>query len=862
MKRRLITLMTCALPILLAVAASTAPATRLSMLPARVAIAPVETTVGVSSGVPTPPPEERPELRIALVPAPPPGAEARGQRRPRPPAPVPGARRRQTNAPGDELSFPKDLSLGAEAHGGSTASVLDPSAAMNGDVILYTGNWFAAVSVDAGASWRYLDPTTFFPGAAGGFCCEQVVHYSPQSDLFFWALLYIPDGANENTLRIAFASTAEVTSNTWHWLDLTSQLVGLPGKFLDGVDLSAAATQLAVTANSYDSNGAPASTLIARIPYADLADGGTVAFSYFRSDMNATTASNFGFRCAQSCGTRIYWASHNTTSQLRFFFWDDASLNLSFISINVGAWSAADYVSNTPDGKNWLGRADSRILTGALTGNEVWFLWNAGRGGRYALPQPYVEAVRIQKDTFAVLGDPILWNPDTAYAYAALCANSNGEVGVTTCFGGPTTMPGHQVGILTGTVRWGGGVIGSHGPNGNGWGDYLSLRPFAPNGALFVATGYSLQGGGGNINAVPHLVLFGRSGDVQSLRVTAPNGGETWDIGSSQSITWSAANVAGSIRIEISRDGGQSYATLIDSTANDGSESWSVAGPATSQARIRVRGVTNGQLVDASDADFTIRQPGGGIDSPATFALANGGGPAGTQFTLRLSFDPHGAQVSVGIFDLIFDATRLTFVKSTRLALPGAASVDTSAVGGDPGRIRHIIQGGVTAWSAGDIIEVAFRAAAGVAPGSTTPVTLVLRDTASPGVRVTSPDARSNNAAAAGGLVTFDSQLGGTLQVVDQVNFGKVKVRSRRSRLLTITNTHSAEALHVTVSEPTRPFKRVSGSTDATIDPGQSIELTLQFKPKQRGKFTSFLTLTTSDPNRANVQVTLVGKGK
>ncbi|HJW76162.1 MAG TPA: FG-GAP-like repeat-containing protein [Thermoleophilia bacterium] len=84
--------------------------------------------------------------------------------------------------------------------------------------------------------------------------------------------------------------------------------------------------------------------------------------------------------------------------------------------------------------------------------------------------------------------------------------------------------------------------------------------------------------------------------------VTAPNGGERWALGSTQTIAWTPGNGA-DVTIELSRDNGSTWTPLFTSTANDGSESWTVSGSATSQARVRISNLSGS---DVSDACFTI----------------------------------------------------------------------------------------------------------------------------------------------------------------------------------------------------------------------------------------------------------------
>jgi hypothetical protein len=109
-------------------------------------------------------------------------------------------------------------------------------------------------------------------------------------------------------------------------------------------------------------------------------------------------------------------------------------------------------------------------------------------------------------------------------------------------------------------------------------------------------------------------VEFGTSGNtdfvvaVASITVTAPNGGESWPVGSDQTIQWNSSGVTGNIRLDVSRNGGSTWDTLTYNTANDGSEVWRVTGSATTQARVRVLSVNNPSVWDVSDANFSIME--------------------------------------------------------------------------------------------------------------------------------------------------------------------------------------------------------------------------------------------------------------
>jgi len=105
-----------------------------------------------------------------------------------------------------------------------------------------------------------------------------------------------------------------------------------------------------------------------------------------------------------------------------------------------------------------------------------------------------------------------------------------------------------------------------------------------------------------NVHSAVHLA----QAEPGSLTVTAPNGGGSWVIGGAQTIRWSSAGVSGNVRIELSRNNGSTWTTLLSSVPNTGAQSWTVTGPATTQARIRISSVTGAATSDTSDASFAI----------------------------------------------------------------------------------------------------------------------------------------------------------------------------------------------------------------------------------------------------------------
>ncbi len=99
---------------------------------------------------------------------------------------------------------------------------------------------------------------------------------------------------------------------------------------------------------------------------------------------------------------------------------------------------------------------------------------------------------------------------------------------------------------------------------------------------------------------------FGFGTGAASLKVTSPNGGESFSAGSSHAITWTSSGVA-NVRLQLSQDGGTTWADLVASTpASAGSYSWTVPSQATAQALVRASDAASGSPSDTSDAVFTI----------------------------------------------------------------------------------------------------------------------------------------------------------------------------------------------------------------------------------------------------------------
>src|SRR6185436_9142279 len=96
--------------------------------------------------------------------------------------------------------------------------------------------------------------------------------------------------------------------------------------------------------------------------------------------------------------------------------------------------------------------------------------------------------------------------------------------------------------------------------------------------------------------------------DFKRYQVTAPNGGETWNVGATKTISWLGAEPA---TISLSVDGGVSYQPLLpDPAGGSATNSISLRVPHTPTKFARIRVDTADPIVggfDVSDSSFTIQ---------------------------------------------------------------------------------------------------------------------------------------------------------------------------------------------------------------------------------------------------------------
>jgi len=115
-------------------------------------------------------------------------------------------------------------------------------------------------------------------------------------------------------------------------------------------------------------------------------------------------------------------------------------------------------------------------------------------------------------------------------------------------------------------------------------------------------------------------------GDVQipaMIHILSPNGGETWEVGTTQSITWDSSGISERVKIEYSVNNGTSWTTIDTSVLNHGVFNWTVPDTPSDECLVRIS-TADSDIVqqDVSDAVFSIVPA---TSSAITVTSPNGG---------------------------------------------------------------------------------------------------------------------------------------------------------------------------------------------------------------------------------------------
>ncbi|MCA8969658.1 MAG: VCBS repeat-containing protein [Planctomycetes bacterium] len=380
-----------------------------------------------------------------------------------------------------------------------------------------TGNKWAALSTDSGASWSSVDPFSKFSSLDGGFCCDQRTMYASETDMTFWYLQYkYSSSTKRGSVRVAYCRGSELDNARFPFSKIFDpQFFGRPsGEWLDFPDVAISRKRIWFTSNIFDA---------ARNYKA------TVIWSMKLSEVHGTTPVNFlmtttvDIRLTQGAEDTMYAACHGAnTSTLHVYKFADEDMSHADFDVTVPAWTDGDrgkFVSKAPNGTNWLGRYDGYITAG-------YALPNAGEYGFGWASRPqtnrshvFCRFARIRESDDKLIAAQDIYNNNYAIAYPATHGNSAGGIGYVVAAGGSNLNPQSYCGIVDecypsffNQLFWSFTGTDSS-PANEEWGDYFTVQPHPVRTTMFVGTGMGIQTVFLVKDQIPEFAWFGRNHD-------------------------------------------------------------------------------------------------------------------------------------------------------------------------------------------------------------------------------------------------------------------------------------------------------------------------------------------------------------
>jgi len=364
----------------------------------------------------------------------------------------------------------------------------EPTVATAGNVVWYTGNSLpgnpasgfagAGYSLDGGRTFTYLKTSRLMPDNGLPSCCDQIVRYVPQANLFVWVIQYwcvSPDlncntVGHENRLRLAWATPEAVAANTvnpgaaWQYVDITPAGNGRTGQWFDRPNMAYGRKHVFLATNAFMPVRQPDGTtpqlcqgsLVVRIALSDLHPG-FKPWRYFNDGHCSIVPTSH-------TGPTMYLATRNSDSQLNIFRWDTLSNNYDTKQASTTTTPTVDWNSSAPDNVVWNTRSqDVRLQSATMHRGLLYVVSNAARrrctgncdvpfgrtvGGRTmqtasVLSNPGVQLMGINPgsffhddiDRFLSFSDAALMNPAIEGSGAA------GRLGLVSAAGGAWGRP-------------------------------------------------------------------------------------------------------------------------------------------------------------------------------------------------------------------------------------------------------------------------------------------------------------------------------------------------------------------------------------------------------------------------------------
>jgi hypothetical protein len=446
-----------------------------------------------------------------------------------------------------------------------------------------------------------------------------------------WVLLAVArkTSTNESSYLISVSDDSNPLGSWWNWnLDATlngststTNWADYPKMGYDSLDASGGA--IYVTSNQYGFSGAFKHAKLRILKKSELywtGSGGSLTWTDFWNWQNANGSPVFTWMPVHTLTSTdeeflVNTESPSLGSTLSLWAVTDpagASPALTRLAtVNIGTYSAPpDAVQPSPGLP--LDTIDSRLMQPAVYRSGYIYgsfpeAHNWGSGTVSAL-----RLLKISTGSASAVLNTTYGFDGFYYFFPSIYVDESDNIALVFNRTSPTEFAGiHYTGRLATDTTIQGSALLKAGQSSyqrvdsigrNRWGDYngIGLDP-ADNKTFWMISEYAKG------FTEWDTWIGGVTFDAKDITVSAPNGGEIWYAGDSETITWNSNNAGPDVRIEISRDGGFSWSTIVASTPNSGSLMWSVSGPLSTTCRIRITSLNFPSITDESDAGFEIK---------------------------------------------------------------------------------------------------------------------------------------------------------------------------------------------------------------------------------------------------------------
>lgn len=211
--------------------------------------------------------------------------------------------------------------------------------------------------------------------------------------------------------------------------------------------------------------------------------------------------------------------------------------------------------------------------------------------------------------------------------------------------------------------------------------------------------------------------------NYSAFLISSQNSAVSYAAGTTQTVTWSVGNTTNApisvanVKISWSTDNGATFTTLLASTANDGTETFTVPATLTSQARIKVEAIGN-IFFDINNAPITVTLPVNGYVF-GTPTNGSAGCPAAGPINSTLPVNFQGTYTGPVSVTYVSGAPGGTTVNISpnSFTATGIATVSLSGTGAlTPGTYTIVVQGTGPAPGVTQTANVSFTVNPGAGP--------------------------------------------------------------------------------------------------------------------------------------------------